>query len=212
MSHRGWIKICGMTTPEAVAAAVAAEVDAIGFVFAPSVRRVTAARASELAQPARDRVSCIAVTQHPSQAEVDEIVNIFRPDMLQTDIDDLDRLRLPQTLPRLPVLRAGSATTISGSLPARLLFEGPRSGSGQASDWEQAAELARQTQLLLAGGLNADNVAAAIAKVRPAGVDTSSGVEASIGLKSPAKMAEFVRAARAAFARLAGLVDAGTGS
>ena len=202
MSARGWIKICGMTTPEAVAAALAADVDAIGFVFAPSVRRVSVARAVELAGPARDRVACVAVTQHPAQAEVDEIVNGFHPDVLQTDITDFDRLRLPQTLPRLPVLRAGSATAICGALPARLLFEGPRSGTGETSDWEQAAELARQTRLLLAGGLNAGNVAAAIARVRPAGVDTSSGVEASPGLKDPAKVAEFVGVARAAFARL----------
>ena len=202
IAERGWIKICGMTTEAAVVAALEAEVDAIGFVFAPSVRRVTAARASELARVARDRVSCIAVTRHPSQAEVDEIVSVFRPDILQTDIEDLDQLRLPGTLPRLPVLRAGAATAICGPVPARLLFEGPLSGTGRTSDWQQAAMLARQTRLLLAGGLHAGNVAEAIASVRPAGVDTSSGVEASPGIKSPAKMAEFVRAARAAFARL----------
>jgi phosphoribosylanthranilate isomerase len=204
LNNSGWIKICGMTTTAAVAAALEAGVDAIGFVFAPSVRRVTAARAAELAQPARNRISCIAVTRHPTQAEVDEIVSVFNPDVLQTDIEDLDQLRLPSTLPRLPVLRAGVATAISGPLPARLLFEGPHSGTGRTSDWQQAAALARQTQLLLAGGLNAANVAAAIAGVRPAGVDTSSGVEESPGLKSPARMAEFVRAARAAFAALEG--------
>jgi phosphoribosylanthranilate isomerase len=199
---RGWIKICGMTSVEAVAAALEAEVDAIGFVFAPSARRVTPERAAELARRARDRVSCIAVTRHPTQAEVDEIVNVFRPDVLQTDIEDFDQLRLPDTLPRLPVLRAGADTAICGPLPARLLFEGPQSGTGRVSDWQQAALLARQTRLLLAGGLNAANVAAAIASVRPAGVDTSSGVESSPGIKSPAKMAEFVRVARAAFAQL----------
>jgi phosphoribosylanthranilate isomerase len=200
--QRGWIKICGMTSAEAVAAALEAGVDAIGFVFAPSVRRVTAARAEELARCARDRVSCIAVTRHPTQAELDEIVSVFKPDVLQTDIEDLDGLRLPQSLPRLPVLRACSDTALRGTLPARLLFEGPHSGTGRTSDWQQAALLARQTRLLLAGGLNAGNVTQAIASVRPAGVDTSSGVELSPGIKSPAKMAEFVRVARAAFARM----------
>jgi phosphoribosylanthranilate isomerase len=202
MNQRGWIKICGMTTADAVAAAVESGVDAIGFVFSPSVRRVSAAHASELARAARDRVSCVAVTRHPTQSEIDEIVSVFRPDVLQTDIEDLDQLRLPSTLPRLPVLRGGAATAICGTLPARLLFEGPHSGTGQTSDWQQAATLARQTRVLLAGGLHAGNVAEAIASVRPAGVDTSTGVESSPGIKSPARMAEFVRAARAAFARL----------
>lgn len=189
-----------MTSEDAVASAMAAGADAIGFVFAPSVRQVSARRAFELARPARDRVTCIAVAQHPSQALVDEILKVFRPDMLQTDIEDLETLRLPATLPRIPVLRAGA--TMPDALPAKLLYEGPRSGTGQVSDWQEAASLARQSRLLLAGGLNADNVAAAIARVRPAGVDTSSGVESSPGVKSAVKVAKFVSAARAAFARM----------
>jgi phosphoribosylanthranilate isomerase len=198
----GWIKICGMTTEAAVAAALAADVDAIGFVFAPSVRQLSAARARELALPARARVSCIAVTQHPTQALVDDIVNVFRPDIFQTDIEDFAGLTLPDTLPCLPVVRAGAGTAICGALPARLLFEGPRSGTGKTSDWDEAAALALRTRLLLAGGLNQHNIAAAIRRVRPAGVDTSSGVEDRPGIKSAAKIAAFVAAARAAFGTL----------
>lgn len=196
----GWVKICGMTSEEAVEAALAAGVDAIGFVFAPSVRRVTPARAAALARPARDRVSCIAVTQHPTQAEVDDVLRDFRPDIWQTDLEDFDSLRLPRTLPRLPVLRSGSATAVCGPLPARLLFEGPRSGTGRVGDWAEAARLARATRLILAGGLDAANVAGAIATVRPWGVDTSSGVESQPGIKSAAKIAAFVQAARMSFA------------
>jgi phosphoribosylanthranilate isomerase len=198
----GWIKICGMSSAADVAAALEAGVDAIGFVFAPSVRQVSATRARELALPARDRVSCIAVTQHPTQAQIDDILNVFRPDVLQTDLEDFRVLQLPNTLPRLPVLRSGASIAIGGALPARVLFEGPRSGTGKTSDWDQAAALAQQTQLLLAGGLNQHNVAAAIARVRPAGVDTSSGVEERPGFKSAVKIAAFVRAARAAFSTL----------
>ena len=80
----------------------------------------------------------------------------------------------------------------------RILFEGPVSGIGSTSDWHSAAQLARSTQLVLAGGLNATNVADAIAAVRPFGVDVSSGVEASPGVKDPARIHEFVRRARAA--------------
>jgi phosphoribosylanthranilate isomerase len=78
-----------------------------------------------------------------------------------------------------------------------VLFEGPVSGVGSTSDWNSAAQLARTTQLVLAGGLNATNVADAIAAVRPFGVDVSSGVEAAPGIKDPAKIHEFVRRARA---------------
>jgi phosphoribosylanthranilate isomerase len=200
--NTGWVKICGMTDAAAVHAALEAGVDAIGFVFAPSARRVTPEQARSLAAPARDRVDCIAVTQHPEQILIDEIVSVFRPDVLQTDVEDFAALRLPATLPRLPVLRAGNGATICGTLPARLLFEGPRSGTGETSDWQQAAALALETRLILAGGLNAHNVGTAIAQVRPFGVDTSSGVEVQPGRKSPELIQQFVQAARAAFAAM----------
>ncbi len=201
----GWIKICGMTDEAAVEAALAAGVDAIGFVFAPSVRQVTPQRAAELAAPARHRVQCIAVARHPDQMLVDEVIRVFRPDALQTDIADFDRLKLPDTLPRLPVLRSGAEHSFCGALPARVLFEGPHSGTGQLSDWQEAARMAQATRLTLAGGLNPANVAAAIRAVRPFGVDTSSGVEAEPGVKSTSKIAEFTAAARAAFSE-AGIV------
>ncbi len=194
-----WIKICGMTTPEAVEAALAAGADAIGFVFADSPRRVTVALARRLAGPARGKARCVAVTRHPGQHEMDEIVSVFRPDLLQSDARDFERLRLPDTLERLPVLRGFSA---GDSLPARLLFEGAASGTGRTCDWHSAAQVARRAQLVLAGGLDPGNVAAAIAAVRPFGVDVSSGVEASPGVKDPREINRFVSAARAARAAL----------
>jgi phosphoribosylanthranilate isomerase len=196
----GWIKICGMTSADGVAAAVAAGVDAIGFVLAPSVRRVSAERAAELALPARRQLTCVAVTQHPDQYAVDEIVREMRPDLLQTDLEDFPHLRLPQRLARLPVVRAGSEPL--SEYPMRLLFEGARSGSGELSDWQQAAELAGHTRLILAGGLHPGNVAEAIRVVRPFGVDTSSGVELRPGVKCATKIRDFVRAAREAFGEI----------
>ena len=192
-----WLKICGMTSLDAVEAALAARVDAIGFVFSPSVRRVEPAQAAQLAALARGRVSLIAVTVHPPQQLVDEIVRVFKPDALQTDLQDYDSLRLPDTLARLTVLRAGVAS--GAALPRRMLFEGERSGSGEAADWDAASRLARACELILAGGLNAHNVAQAIRAVRPYGVDVSSGVESAPGRKSAQKIAEFVEAATAAF-------------
>lgn len=193
-----WIKICGMTTPQGVAAALDAKVDAIGFVFASSVRKVTAEKASALALPARGRVACAAVTRHPSQAAVDDILENFKPDVLQTDAADLATLRLPQQLSILPVYREWDDAM---QLPSRLLFEGQTSGSGVTCDWAAAARIANRSEVILAGGLNAANVASAIAEVRPFGVDVSSGVEECPGIKSPAEIERFVTAARSASSR-----------
>jgi len=191
-----FIKICGMTTPEAVQAALDCGVDAIGFVFAASVRQVSPQRARELAAPARHRVACVAVTRHPQPPAIAAILREFKPDILQTDIEDLDMLDLPRTLSVLPVMRPTSQPACA--LPARVLFEGPVSGSGQTTDWQEAAAMARRTQVILAGGLNPANVADAIRHVRPFGVDVSSGVEQAPGIKNPGKIEQFVAAARAA--------------
>ena len=191
-----FIKICGMTTPVAVDTAMACEVDAIGFVFAASVRQVTPQRASELASPARNKLACVAVTRHPTRAGIEVILRDFRPDILQTDIEDIDSLNLPRTLSVLPVMRppVDSACVLAG----RVLFEGPVSGSGQTTDWQAAADLARRREVILAGGLNPLNVGIAVRHVRPFGVDVSSGVEDQPGIKSADKIEKFVTAARMA--------------
>jgi phosphoribosylanthranilate isomerase len=188
-----WVKICGMTTPAAVAAALEAGADAIGFVFAESVRRVTPHLAAQLATPARGRVACVAVIRHATQEECDSILDEFAPDVLQAEFGDLARLALPRGLDVLAVVRAGAEPP---DPPARVLFEGPVSGTGVPCDWTRARAFARATQLVLAGGLNARNVAAAIRAVQPFGVDVSSGVEDRPGIKSALEIARFVQAAR----------------
>jgi phosphoribosylanthranilate isomerase len=195
-TRQPFIKICGMTTPAAVSTALSCEVDAIGFVFAPSVRQVTLQRASELAAPARHKVACVAVTRHPTREAIEAILRDFKPDILQTDIDDIAGLDLPRSLSVLPVMRSGLRPACV--LPQRVLFEGPVSGSGETTDWETAAGMARQCQLILAGGLNPLNVGLAVRQVRPFGVDVSSGVEDQPGIKSAEKIEKFVTAARMA--------------
>lgn len=199
---RLWVKVCGLTCADAVDAAVAAQADAIGFVFARSPRQVSASQAQRLAAQIPSTIARVAVMLHPTQAEVDEVCRYFKPDLLQTDAQDFIYLQLPASLPRLPVLRSGQ---VPASLPDRFLFEGRASGQGEVADWQAAAALRRMQQasppvggLVLAGGLNAGNVAAAIEAVRPSGVDVSSGVEARPGRKDPQKIHEFVRLARAA--------------
>lgn len=194
------IKICGLTDAAAVGAALEAGVDAIGFVFSPSPRLIAPAQAARLAAGARGKALCVAVTRHPAQALLDEIVRDFKPDGWQTDISDLSVLRVPRQLPILPVLRSGSPALEAP--PRRFLYEGAVSGQGVSADWSEAARLAGASQLILAGGLRVENVTTAIQSVRPFGVDVSSGVEEHPGRKSPALIAAFVAAARMAHAQL----------
>lgn len=191
-----WVKICGLTEEVGVEAAVEAGADAIGFVFASSPRRITPQRAAELARRVPPHVQRVAVTLHPPQSLIDELCDVLCPDVLQTDIEDLAGLIVPGTLRVHPVLRAGCA--VPAQIPPRLLFEGPVSGRGETTDWVRAAQLAQRTQLILAGGLSPQNVAAAIAAVGPFGVDVSSGVERAPGVKDPERIRQFVHAARAA--------------
>lgn len=197
-----FIKICGMTDTRAVAAALEARVDAIGFVFAPSVRQVTPAQAAQLALPARGRVLCVAVTQHPGSEMLEEIFHIFRPDAWQTDHQDLQRHEVPNGMLVWPVLRGAPSSQAAEVLQGRrILFEGPKSGTGKVADWSAARTLASRCELILAGGLSPANVGEAIGAVQPFGVDVSSGVEEAPGRKSPALIEDFVVRARSAFAR-----------
>ena len=192
-----WVKICGLTSADAVAAAIAAGADAVGFVFhSASPRHLAPAAAAALARAVPRGVLKVAVTRHPTQAEVEAILAGFGPDVLQTDAADFDALELPAALGRLPVLRTGAAPP--ATLAARCLYEAADSGRGATADWQAARTLARRTELVLAGGLTAANVAAAIAAVRPFGVDVSSGVESGPGRKDAGKIRDFIAAARAA--------------
>ncbi len=194
------VKICGLTTPEGVDAVAAAGADAAGFVFhAPSPRHLNPAAAAALAARLPPTVLRVAVTLHPTQALVDAVLVGFRPDAWQTDLADFAELDLPPEIARWPVVRPGSA---QGELPARLLYEGPASGAGERADWDEARSLAAGRELILGGGLDAASVGEAVARVRPFGVDVSSGVERAPGLKDPALVHRFVAAARAAAGRM----------
>jgi phosphoribosylanthranilate isomerase len=192
-----WIKICGLRDTAAIEAAVEAGTDAVGFVFhAPSPRHLEPAEARALQAAVPRGVERVAVFLHPSQALVDAALAAIVPDWVQADADDLGALHLPPAQRVLPVLRSGDA--LPASLPARCLFEGGLSGSGERADWTAAAALARRTQLVLAGGLDPASVAEAVRAVRPFGVDVSSGVESARGVKDAVLIREFIRAAREA--------------
>lgn len=196
---RIFIKICGLTTVDSIHAAIEAGADAVGFVFAASPRRLMPEDAADLSVHVPPGILRVAVMRHPLPEEWDEVADIVRPDWLQTEARDFAALKLPAGVGALPVYRDMPGLD-TGALARedRALFEAPSSGTGQAPDWERARGLATLTRLVLAGGLSPDNVAAAIRRVRPWGVDVSSGVEASRGVKDPARIAAFVAAVRRA--------------
>jgi phosphoribosylanthranilate isomerase len=177
--------------------AVEAGADAIGFVFAPSVRRVTPERASRLCLGLTPGLLRVAVLRHPSPEEAARVLGEFAPDWVQTDVEDFAGLHLPPGCVALPVYRNGRVRAGAWSA-SRLLFEGAASGSGERADWHEASRLAAETEVILAGGLDPMNVAGAIRQVRPWGVDVSTGVESAPGEKDPGKIKEFVLRARAA--------------
>jgi phosphoribosylanthranilate isomerase len=190
-----WIKICGLRSAGAIEAAAAAGADAVGFVFhEASPRNLPLATARELRQAVPPGIDLVAVLLHPAQALVDAVIDAIEPDWLQADLVDIAALRLPDGQRVLPVLRGAAGDR--QSLPGRCLFESARSGMGECADWSTAAELARDTQLVLAGGLHPANVAEAVRTVRPFGVDVSSGVERERGVKDSALIRKFIRAAR----------------
>lgn len=192
-----WVKICGLREERHVNAAVEAGCDAIGFVFADSPREIDPRDAASLARDIPEGIQTVAVMRHPDAARWQRVLRYFQPDFLQTDIDDYAALDVPDNIIRLPVFR-DTRTPEEGELNAGtpVLYEGARSGSGQPADWALAAVVARECPVVLAGGLSAANVAAAVKTVQPWGIDVSSGIETERGLKDDALIKEFVYTAR----------------
>jgi len=192
-----FVKICGLRDAETVAAAIEAGADAIGFVFAESPRRVSVDQAFEAVSGVGASVKRVAVMRQPSNDEWQEVLENFAPDILQTDIQDFAELEVPSQVQAWPVFRQGGRIP-SQDLPYVFVYEGQSSGAGETVDWVRAAALSRKGRMVLAGGLNSGNVARAIGEARPWGVDVSSGVESSPGVKDKEKIRQFISAVRAA--------------
>jgi len=194
-----FVKICGLSSEEHVQAAVAAGADAVGFVFANSVRKVEPAHAAAISKAVPATVKKVAVMLHPSNDEWRAVLSDFAPDVLQTDSEDFEELDMPESIEKWAVYREGDKVTVpttGGQSP--YLYEGRRSGRGETVDWGSAAEVARGGNMILAGGLSPANVAEAIGVVRPFGVDVSSGVEVAPGQKDSGLIRAFISAAKAA--------------
>ncbi|MDG4899357.1 MULTISPECIES: phosphoribosylanthranilate isomerase [unclassified Mesorhizobium] len=209
------IKICGLKTDTAMAAALAGGASHVGFIFfAKSPRFVDPAEAGRLRQAAIGKAKAVAVTVDADDALLDEIVARMQPDMLQLHGSEtpvqVAELKTRYGLPVMKVLSVSEAADLERIKPYvgvadRLMFDAkpPKGtqlpgGNGVAFDWRILAGLDAGLDYMLSGGLNAANVGDALRLANPPGIDISSGVESAPGVKEPALIEQFFRAVRAA--------------
>jgi phosphoribosylanthranilate isomerase len=209
-----WIKICANTTLEDARLAADAGADAVGFVFAPSPRRVTPERVAEIVPHLQANLEKIGVFVDASFDEIASTVEIAGLTGAQLHYEAAPALsaRLRSRFgANLRIMRVAHFDALDVSLPDdpnidAILVDSRTAtlvgGTGRTFDWNQAAETlfkkVKQRKLVAAGGLTPENVAEAIATLNPWGVDVVSGVEIAPGRKDPAKVRAFITNARAA--------------
>ncbi|MGH9292993.1 MAG: phosphoribosylanthranilate isomerase [Acidimicrobiales bacterium] len=198
-----FVKICGVTSEEDALLAVAMGADAVGFVFAPSPRQMAPSAVQAIARRLPPEVLTVGVFRDELARQVVETVNRTGLRAAQLHGNE-SREDCGYVSTRVPVcIKAFSAgdrrLERAGEYGAGIVMvDAPSPGSGQVFDWRLAEGTPKGRRLLLAGGLDPGNVAAAIQAVHPWGVDVSSGVESSPGKKDASLMRAFVQAARAA--------------
>lgn len=209
------IKICGLKTGQAMAAALAGGASHVGFIFFPkSPRYVEPAEAGRLREAARGKALAVAVTVDARDAFLDEIVEKLQPDMLQLHGSEtperVAELKARHGLPVMKALPLSEAADLERTKPFvgiadRFLFDAkpPKGselpgGNGVAFDWRILAGLDAGIDYMLSGGLNAANIGDALRLANPPAIDISSGVESAPGVKDPALIEQFFRAVRAA--------------
>jgi phosphoribosylanthranilate isomerase len=209
------VKICGLSTPETLDAALDARADMVGFVFfPPSPRHLEFDVARSLGRRVRNRAQKVALTVDADAAFLRSVVEALRPDILQLHgTESVAQVQTVQRMFGLPVMKAlpiairEDLERISHYAPVvdRLLFDAraPRDatrpgGLGNTFDWHLLEAVQPGVPFMLSGGLDADNVGEALRITRASGIDVSSGVEREPGVKDPGKISAFVRAARAA--------------
>ena len=198
-----FVKICGITSEEDGLLAVAMGADAVGFLFAPSPRRVSPSTAGEIARRLPPEILTVGVFRNEDPRTVVHIANRARLRAVQLHGHETPaetkRVR-EQVGTVIKAFRAGSkeleqARSYGADI---VLVDADQPGSGRIFDWALAERAAGSLPVMVAGGLNPENVAEAITKTRPWGVDVSTGVESSPGRKDPRLVRDFIAAARAA--------------
>ena len=185
------VKICGLSTKEAVKTAVSAGADYIGFVFAPSKRQVTVEQAIELAKFIPSHIQKVGVFVSPSRAELLEAVDKVGLDFVQVHGQVVDKLFENLPCASIQAVQVDGNGHVPNSQADYLLFDAPVAGSGQTFDWGQLDTTELTQPFFIAGGLNEDNVARAIQHFSPFAVDVSSGVETD-GQKDHEKIRRFI--------------------
>ena len=198
-----FVKVCGTTSEEDALLAVAMGADAVGFIFAPSPRRVSAQTVAYVVKRLPPEVLTVGVFRDEAPTRVVEIVNRAGLGAAQLHGHETPaqarwvRERVPLLIQAFAA--ADSAITHAADYGADVvMIDSPSPGSGLVFDWRLADGVPDGMRLLLAGGLTPDNVGEAIARVRPWGVDVATGVEAAPGRKDARKVRAFVAAAKAA--------------
>ncbi len=198
------IKICGITSQEDALAAVDAGADALGFVFyPPSPRAVAPALVAEIIRALPPFVMTVGLFVNADRRLIESTMDNCCLDLIQLHGDEAPQACLFAGRRVIKALRVRDAESLDGAADypvSGLLLDAwsdqVYGGGGKAFDWQLLKDFSRQHPVILAGGLNPENVAAAIREVRPWAVDVSSGVEKTPGKKDPVKMAEFVRQVR----------------
>ncbi len=198
-------KICGITRIEDALAAVAAGADAIGLVFyAKSPRAVSVQQARAIIAALPPFVTTVGLFVNTSRCELGEILDAVPLDLLQFHGDESAADCDGYHRPYIKALRVKAGDDIAAACRAYphasgilldTYVEGVPGGTGEAFDWSLVPREVSKP-IILAGGLNAENVAQAIAQVRPYAVDVSGGVEQGKGIKDPAKIQAFMQAVR----------------
>lgn len=194
------VKICGLSTKEAVETAVSAGVDYIGFVFAPSKRQVTLEEATELAKLIPVNVKKVGVFVLPSRAQLLEAIEKVGLDLIQVHGQVGDDLFEDLPCASIQAVQVDGNGHVPNSQADYLLFDAPVAGSGQTFDWGQLNTTGLVQPIFIAGGLNEDNVVKAIQHFTPYAVDVSSGVETD-GQKDHEKIRRFKERAKNGISR-----------
>ncbi|GLC88463.1 phosphoribosylanthranilate isomerase [Lysinibacillus piscis] len=197
------VKICGLKEVQHVEAAVQAGADAIGFVFAPSKRQVSIEQARQLAKHVPEGVLKIGVFVNPEPAILREAVETVGLDYVQYHGEETPDFIHRQGYPAIKALSVRSVEDVQAATNYEVgyyLFDAPgtdfKGGSGHTFDWTLLESVGiAKSRLILAGGLNVDNIEEAIALVSPWMVDVSSGVE-SDGVKDSEKIQAFLQRAK----------------
>ncbi|HEV2113255.1 MAG TPA: phosphoribosylanthranilate isomerase [Terriglobales bacterium] len=212
-----WIKICGTTNLEDAQLAAEAGADALGFIFAPSARRITPTAAAEIIPILPSKVEKVGVFAERSDARARRIAASADLTGIQFQRgctpDAFEQLKAKASaLTVIHVLSIGDMARIAGFRLRkngrrwidRVMFDNGSGGTGRSFDWKQGREIVRifsmefGAPIIIAGGLTPDNVGEAIRLFRPWGVDVASGVESRPGKKDPQKLRAFIQAVREA--------------